>query len=104
MISDQVLLYGAIIAGFGTYGRLSYKNYLLRKYVAEPDHVVKTIIAGRFPFRSAELEGAQLYLQRYGRNPRVWLVLYPFSFIVYEAVKRGPPRFWLLWRESSSRK
>jgi hypothetical protein len=98
---DQYGLYGAIGTGLSIYGRLTYKNYLLRKYVAEPDPIMKKIIAGRFPFRSAELEGAQQYLLRYGKNPKAWLVFFPFSFIAYEAVKRGP-RFWL-WRQSSEK-
>lgn len=90
---DQYAFYAAVGGGLGTYGRLTYKNYVLRQYVNEPDPLMKDIIAERFPFTSSELKGAERYLERYKTTPRIWLILYPLSFIGYEVMKRGP-KFW----------
>jgi hypothetical protein len=90
---DQYAFYLAVLGGIGTYGRLSYKNFLLKSYIKEPDPVLKDIIGGKFPFTDAELRGAQQYLERYKRSPRIWLVMFPFSFVAYEILKKGP-RFW----------
>jgi hypothetical protein len=90
---DQYSFYLAFFGGIGTYGRLSYKNYLLKAYINEPDPVLKDIIGGRFPFTEAELRGAQRYLDKYKKSPRIWLIIYPLSFLGYEILKKGP-RFW----------
>ena len=81
---DQYSFYLAVFGGIGTYGRLSYKNHLLKSYINEPDPILKDIIGGKFPFTEAELRGAQRYLNRYKKSPRIWLIMYPLSFVGYE--------------------
>lgn len=98
---DQYALYGSVLAGAGVYARLTYKNYLLRAYVKEQDPVLKDIIGGRFPFTEAELRGARQYVERFGKTPRIWFLMYPLSFVAYECVKRGP-RFWLWGKQSNN--
>jgi hypothetical protein len=47
----------------------------------------------KFPFTTAELKGADLFLKHYGRNPRYFL-LFPLAFISVEGIKLGLRRFW----------
>ena len=93
---DQKVFYLTMGVSLYKYARLSYKNYLLRLYIKETDPTLKIIIGGRFPFQMAELRGAQVYLNRYGKNARMWLLFCPLCFFGYEFIKRGP-RFWL-WK------
>jgi hypothetical protein len=96
---DQYVCYAAVGGGLATYGRLTYKNFLLRQYINESDPVLKDIIAARFPFTEVELRGARQYLDRYKTTPRIWLILYPLAFIGYEVLKKGP-KFWN-WKKQS---
>lgn len=83
-----------LTAGFITYVRYSYKNYLLRAYIHETDPIQKVIIAGRFPFYDAELRGAELFWSKYKRTPRTWMFMYPLSFVAHEIVVKRCLKFW----------
>jgi len=83
---EQYSLYASLITGLGMYSRLSYKHYWLERFVKESDSLEKSIIKGKFPFNSGELEAAESYLKKYGKSQRKW-ILFPVAYIAFEAIK-----------------
>eukprot|EP00744_Colponema_vietnamica_P026533 GILI01039393.1.p1 GENE.GILI01039393.1~~GILI01039393.1.p1 ORF type:complete len:122 (-),score=6.29 GILI01039393.1:78-404(-) len=97
---DHYVFFGAILTGLFKYGQLSYKHYILSQYVAEKDPVRRDLIGAKWPFSHSEIVGAESYLQNNRGAPRKWLFLFPFSFVAYQVMKRGP-KFWL-WKQQNN--
>ncbi len=92
---DQRAFFVSLGVGVGMFSCLSYKNHLLKQYIAAPDLAEKEIIKRRkLPFRNVELKNAQFYLNKYKRKPLLWLIGCPAVFLGYQMLKRGNPKFW----------
>jgi len=83
---EQWSLFVSSTVGLTQYLRLSYKHYLLEKFVKETDPEEKVIIKGKFPFNRGELEAAEAYLRRYGKSQRRW-ILFPLAYIGIEVAR-----------------
>jgi hypothetical protein len=74
-LTEQYGIYGSTIAGLFPFGYYTRKYYIMEQYLKEPNVEMKKAWARKFPFDPAELDAGEVYLNRFGRSPRWWLIV-----------------------------
>jgi hypothetical protein len=74
-LTEQYGIYASFWSGSLPFIYYTRKYYVMEQYLKEPNPEMKIAWARKFPFDPAELDAGLLYLKRFGRTPRYWLLL-----------------------------
>jgi hypothetical protein len=89
---EQYTLYGSIVtSAFKSFQPLR-KEYYLKKWINEPNEMLKISWAGKGKLLDSEMKAGKEYLRILRQTPRRWALL-PITFCVFEGLKLGYMRY-----------